>query len=158
MEKRMVIIGAGVAGLSTGIYAQMNGYKTTIYEMHDIPGGLCTAWKRKGYTFDISMHMLVGSNSGPFKRMWQELGVLKNRKFFYHDMSARIECNGKRLDICADPQRVEDQMMALSPADAGLIKEFIRLLSAKSIANLASLKPAEMFGLIDNIKMYSFFL
>ncbi len=153
-----MIIGAGIAGLSTGIYALMNGYKTTIYEMHDIPGGLCTAWKRKGYTFDISMHMLVGSNSGPFKRMWQELGVLKDRKFFYHDLSARIEGNGKRLDICADPQRVEDQMMALSPADASLIKEFIRLLSAKSIANLASLKPAEMFGLIDNIKMYSSFL
>ena len=56
MEKRTVIIGAGIAGLSAGCYALMNGYKTTIFEMHTIPGGLCTAWKRKGYTFDISMH------------------------------------------------------------------------------------------------------
>ena len=76
MEKRMVIVGAGIAGLSTGCYALMNGYKTTIFEMHTIPGGLCTAWKRKGYTFDISMHMLVGSKSGAFNQMWQELGVL----------------------------------------------------------------------------------
>jgi phytoene dehydrogenase-like protein len=157
MEKRIVIIGAGIAGLSTGIYALMNGYKATIFEMHDIPGGLCTAWKRKGYTFDISMHMLVGSSSGPFNRMWQELGILKDREFFYHDVNARIEGKEKCLEIRADPQRLEDQMLSLSPADAGLIKEFIRLLFAKDIANLASLKPAELFGPIDNIKMlYSF--
>ncbi len=158
MEKRMVIIGAGIAGLSTGCYAQMNGYKTTIFEMHTMPGGLCTAWTRKGYTFDISMHMLVGSKSGPFNRMWRELGVFTGREFFYHDETARIESNGKSLTICADPRRLEDQMMALSPADAGLIKEFIRLLSGKSIMNGASLKPREMFSPMDNIKTAVAFL
>lgn len=59
MQKTMIIIGAGISGLSTGCYAQMNGYKTTTLESHNIPGGLCTAWTRKGYTFDLSMHMLV---------------------------------------------------------------------------------------------------
>jgi phytoene dehydrogenase-like protein len=63
MDKQIIIVGAGIAGLSAGIYARMNGYKTTILEMHNIPGGLCTAWERKGYTFDISMHMLTGSVS-----------------------------------------------------------------------------------------------
>jgi phytoene dehydrogenase-like protein len=153
MEKRMVIVGAGIAGLSTGCYALMNGYKTTILEMHTTPGGLCAAWKRKGYTFDISMHMLVGSKSGPFKQMWQELGVLADREFFYHDETARIESGGKSLDIFGDPRRLEDQMLALSAADADLTKEFIRLLSGQSIMRGASLKPAEMFSFMDNIKM-----
>jgi phytoene dehydrogenase-like protein len=158
MEKRMAIVGAGIAGLSTGCYALMNGYKTTIIEMHSIPGGLCTAWKRKGYTFDISMHMLVGSESGPFHQMWKELGVLADRKFFYHDVTALIESHGKRLDIYADPQRLEEQMIALSPSDADLIKEFIRVLFGKGIMGLASLKPVEMFGFLDNIKMLAKFL
>ncbi|MBN1625794.1 MAG: NAD(P)/FAD-dependent oxidoreductase, partial [Deltaproteobacteria bacterium] len=158
MGKRMVIIGGGIAGLSTGIYALMNGYKPVIYEMHDIPGGLCTAWKRRGYTFDISMHMLVGSSSGPFNQMWQELGVLKDRKFFYHDVAARIEGIGKSLDICADSQRMEEQMLSLSPVDAGLIKEFIRLLFGRSMMGFAPLKPAELFGLMDNIRMFFSFL
>ncbi len=153
MEKRMVIVGAGIAGLSTGCYALRNGYKTTIFEMHTIPGGLCTAWKRKGYTFDISMHILVGSKSGTFHRMWQELGVLKDREFFYHDEMARIESGPKTLDICADPRCLEDQMLALSPADAPLTKEFIRLLSGKSFMGGAPLKPAEMFSLLDKLKM-----
>jgi len=153
MKKRMLIIGAGVAGLSTGCYALMNGYKTTLFEMHTIPGGLCAAWKRKGYTFDISMHNFIGSRSGIFNQMWQELGVLKGREFFYHDELALIESGGKSLNICTDPRRLEEQMLALSPADAHLTKQFIRLLSGKSIMSSASLKPAEMFGFMDNIKM-----
>jgi len=152
--KSMVIVGAGIAGLSTGCYALMNGYKTTIFEMHTVPGGLCAAWKRKGYTFDISMHNFIGSGPGVFHRMWEELGVIKDRRFFHHDGLVRIESGTKSLDICADPRRLEEQMVALSPVDAHLTKEFIRLVSGKSIMDgAASLKPAEMFGLTDYIRM-----
>jgi phytoene dehydrogenase-like protein len=158
MGNSMIIIGAGIAGLSTGCYAQMNGYKTTIFEMHTIPGGLCTAWKRKGYTFDISMHNFVGSRPGPFNRMWRELGVLEDRLFFYHQEMGRIESGGKRLDICADPRHLEEQMLALSPEDADLTKEFIRLFSGKGIMNAASLKPAELFGIMDRIRTGAAFL
>ena len=62
-EKSIIIIGAGIAGLSTGCYGQMNGYGTQIFELHDKPGGLCTSWKRKGYTFDGCIHWLVGTSS-----------------------------------------------------------------------------------------------
>jgi phytoene dehydrogenase-like protein len=153
VEKRMVIVGAGIAGLSTGCYAQMNGFKTTILEMHTIPGGLCTAWKRKGYTFDISMHILVGSKSGPFHQMWQELGVIKGQKFFYHDVHSRIESGGKNLTIGADPRRLEEQMLALSSEDVELTREFVRLVSGRGIMGAATLKPAEMRSLLDNLKM-----
>ena len=106
MEKSIVIVGAGIAGLSTGCYARMNGYKTAIFEMHGIPGGLCTAWKRKGYTFDISMHMLTGSKGGPAQQMWKELGVVKDQAFFYHDEVVRIESGRKSLSVCTDPRRL----------------------------------------------------
>ncbi len=153
MGKSVVIVGAGIAGLSTGCYARMNGYKTAIFEMHIMPGGLCTAWKRKGYKFDISMHMLVGSKSGPLFKMWQELGVVKDQKFFYHDEVARIESGAKSLNICTDPRRLEEQMLGLSPADVKLTKEFIRLFAGRDIMGAMSLKPAEMSGPFDKLRM-----
>ncbi|OYT33480.1 hypothetical protein B6U96_15390 [Archaeoglobales archaeon ex4484_92] len=61
MSKKVIIIGAGIAGLSTGCYLQMNGYETQIFEMSQSPDGLCTSWKRKGYVFDGCIHWLVGS-------------------------------------------------------------------------------------------------
>ena len=78
MEKSTIIIGAGIAGLSAGCYAQMNGYRTSVFEMHTIPGGLCTAWKRKGYTIDGCFHWLLGSKPGAnFNHVWQELGAMR---------------------------------------------------------------------------------
>jgi phytoene dehydrogenase-like protein len=154
MERSVVIVGAGIAGLSTGCYARMNGYKTTIFEMHSIPGGLCTAWKRKGYTFDISMHAVFGSKAGPFHQMWRELGVVnKDQRFHYHDEVMRIESGGKALSVCTDPRRLEEQMLALSPADARLTIELVRLLFGRDMMGALSLKPAEMAGPLDTLKM-----
>jgi 2-polyprenyl-6-methoxyphenol hydroxylase-like FAD-dependent oxidoreductase len=48
-EKSIVIVGAGMAGLSSGCYSRMNGYKATILEMNSIPGGLSAVWPREGY-------------------------------------------------------------------------------------------------------------
>jgi phytoene dehydrogenase-like protein len=39
-QKSIIIIGAGIAGLSAGCYGQMNGYRTQIFEMHNKPGGV----------------------------------------------------------------------------------------------------------------------
>ena len=52
-SKDIIIIGAGIAGLAAGCYAQMNGYRSQIFEMHFLPGGLCTAWERKDYVFAL---------------------------------------------------------------------------------------------------------
>lgn len=38
-DKSIIIIGAGIAGLSAGCYGQMNGYHTRIFEMSNSPGG-----------------------------------------------------------------------------------------------------------------------
>jgi len=56
MPEKVIIIGAGVSGPFAGCYLQMNGFDTEIFEMHDLPGEVCTAWKRGGYTFDGCIH------------------------------------------------------------------------------------------------------
>jgi len=66
MKKKIAIIGAGIAGLSAGAYAQMNGFDSTIYESHNLPGGLCTSWKRGDYTFDGCIVLQTISGIGGF--------------------------------------------------------------------------------------------
>jgi hypothetical protein len=55
-EKSLIIIGTGLVGLSTGCYAQVNGYQSHIFEHHTMPGGVAAAWKRKGYLIDGGIH------------------------------------------------------------------------------------------------------
>jgi len=77
--KHVVVIGAGIAGLSAASYLLRNGYAVTVVEQHDKPGGLCTSWKRKGYTIDYCVHWLVGTKPGTdFHQIWEELGALTN--------------------------------------------------------------------------------
>jgi len=54
-EGTVAIVGAGLGGLSAGCYGQMSGFRTHIFEMHTLPGGVCATWRRKGYTFDGSV-------------------------------------------------------------------------------------------------------
>lgn len=47
-KKSIIIIGAGMGGLVAGVYGQLNGFTTRIFEMHSKPGGQCAAWRRSG--------------------------------------------------------------------------------------------------------------
>lgn len=153
MAQSVIIVGAGIAGLSAGCYARMNGYRTTIFEMHNIPGGLCTAWTRKGYTWDISMHLLTGSRSGSLHEMWRELGAVQHRKFVYHDVLTRVEDGDTSVDFCADTQKLEEQMLAISAADTERIREFIRIFGGRSIIGLLPLDAPGTGGGLSALKM-----
>lgn len=125
MSKSITIIGAGIAGLSAGCYAQMNGYKTRIFELHELPGGLCTAWERNDYWFDGCIHYLFGSAPGaPFNNIWEELGAIQGRQFIHHSEFMRVVSeDGRELVAYCDPDRLEQHIKELSPADSGLAED-----------------------------------
>ena len=59
-----VIIGAGVSGLVCGCYLAKAGMKVLIAEQHFKPGGYCTSFKRKGFTFDAAAHSFGSYREG----------------------------------------------------------------------------------------------
>ena len=147
-KKKIIIIGAGIAGLSAGCYAQMNGYDTTILEMHDKPGGLCTAWKRKGYTIDFCIHHTAGSSSvSALYPIWQELGALQERDVVFHDEFVRVENEeGKSFCVYTDLDKLSKHMKELAPDDADVIDEYINAIRAFTRIELLAfplLKPWE---------------
>ncbi|MCX7920864.1 MAG: NAD(P)/FAD-dependent oxidoreductase [Clostridia bacterium] len=161
--KSVIIIGAGLAGLSAGIYGQMNAYNTTIFEMHNIPGGYCTSWKRKGYTFDGAMDWLNGVNlNEKDSTVWKELGYLDGRKVAYSDeMLCVRDREGNTWSFHSDPEKLENELMKLTSYEED--KEIIRKL-CKDISKLIKapvfdfIKPEAVFGPIDQFKMLFKFL
>jgi phytoene dehydrogenase-like protein len=126
-DHSIIIIGGGFAGLAAGIYAQMNGYNTRIFEMHDKPGGLCTSWKRKGYTIDGCIHWLVGSNpSSRIHDFWEEVGVARGLQVINMDEYMRFEgTDGRQLIFYTDLNRLEKHLLEFSPEDAEPVRDFI---------------------------------
>jgi phytoene dehydrogenase-like protein len=124
-EKSILIIGAGVAGLCAGIYGRMNGYRTLIYEKHKIPGGLVTAFRRKGYLVDICIHWLTGSGPGiHLHRYWNEVGLLQDRKFIpLESYGVYHSSDGQVVNFYCDPDRLEAHLLKLAPEDAVAIHQ-----------------------------------
>lgn len=50
--KKISIVGAGVGGLTSGIYLQNQGYQVTIYEKNSRPGGKMDIIEASGFKFD----------------------------------------------------------------------------------------------------------
>ncbi|MBM4035551.1 MAG: FAD-dependent oxidoreductase, partial [Planctomycetes bacterium] len=55
----IVILGAGLAGLSTAYHLRRGGRRdVALHEREERPGGLCRSETRDGFTFDHTGHFL----------------------------------------------------------------------------------------------------
>ncbi|UOF16762.1 NAD(P)/FAD-dependent oxidoreductase [Lysobacter capsici] len=123
---RVIVIGGGVSGMATGVYGQMNGMDTRIFETHVLPGGCCTAWSRKGYIFDYCIEWLIGTGAGnDANRIWRELGALDGKSVRDFDMFNKVvDEHGRSVTFYNDPDRLERHLLEISPADEALIRSF----------------------------------
>jgi len=52
-ETKVIIIGAGIAGIAVAIRLKSQGYNVSVYEANAYPGGKLTAFSKSGYRFDM---------------------------------------------------------------------------------------------------------
>jgi len=154
-EKSIAIIGGGIAGLCAGCYARMNGYETKIFEMHTLPGGVCTAWNRGGYTIDSCIHWLVGSAPGVgYHQLWREVGAVQGFEMLDLDNYMRIEGeDGKAVNFYSDVDRLEKHLLELAPEDEGPIRSLTKAIRKLSAFDFPVEKPAELYTAMDKIRM-----
>ena len=158
-RKRIIIIGAGLGGLSTGIYAQLNGFETIIFEKNSVPGGLAASWKRKDYLIDGGIHFLTGYKPGlSLYNVFKEVGL---HKADYVDIKtyARYidERSGTKIDISADLNKFQTDLLSKFPEDKKVIKHFIKstkALAKTDISEFGFKDPMELMTIWDWIKEF----
>lgn len=133
---KVVIIGAGIAGLSCGCYLQMCGIETVILEAAGLPGGLCTSWQRGSYLFDGCMRWLMGARPpSAFHQIWTELGAIQGREVFLPREMLRIEeLGGRTVTISTEPGKLAAELRQIAPEDGRLIDRLMR--DARRLARL----------------------
>lgn len=151
-KKHIVIVGAGIAGLSAASYLVRNGYKVTVVEQHSKPGGLCTSWKRKGYIVDYCVHWLMGTKEGTdFHRIWEELGALTNADgskvpiVNFDDFTTIWLSNGEKVCLYSDLEKLRYELLRIAPEDAKEIDRFCVSLKKLGNANMAAITEEQTF-------------
>ena len=122
----ILIIGGGVAGLSAGIYAQLSGHHATICERQMTTGGNLTGWQRGEYHIDNCIHWLTGTNTNTaLYKIWCNLGALGNVEIYQPDSLYTYEGDETQLSLYNNLDKIEEELLRISPEDKKEIKEFI---------------------------------
>ena len=91
---RVVVIGAGPAGLTAAYMLSKQGYQVTVLEADDIVGGISRTAEYKGYRFDIGGHRFF-TKIDPVQALWEELLAAD---FISVPRMSRIHYDGKYFD------------------------------------------------------------
>jgi phytoene dehydrogenase-like protein len=73
---KVIVIGAGIGGLTAGALLAKRGYEVTIYDRAIVPGGCASTFKRQGFTFDVGATQVAGLEPGGIHhRIFTELEI-----------------------------------------------------------------------------------
>jgi C-3',4' desaturase CrtD len=73
---KVVVIGAGIGGLTAGALLAKRGYEVTIFDQAIVPGGCASTFKRQGFTFDVGATQVAGLEPGGIHhRIFSELEI-----------------------------------------------------------------------------------
>jgi len=128
MSKRIIVVGAGIAGLTAAIYAQRSGFEVTLIEQHRIVGGMCTSWRRKGYLFEGGVHWLTCSNPKvEGHQIWKDTGALDaSVPISYRDPYHTVEWDGQLIHLYRDIEKTAEHIQGISPEDKPLIDSLVK--------------------------------
>ena len=121
-----VVIGSGFGGLAAAIRLGAKGYRVTVLERLDGPGGRASVFKQDGFTFDAGPTIVTA----PF--LFEELWELCGRRFsddvelralepFY---KVRFD-DGDEFALSSDPDAMRAEIARISPADAGNFERYM---------------------------------
>lgn len=126
-SKKLIIVGAGISGLSAGINALIRGFKVQIYEKNDFPGGCCTGWVKDGYYIDNCMHWLTGTNQHTKNfKLWKTLGAIDETSNLYQGQAFyKSAYQNNEISLLTNTKQLKEDMIRLSPVDLTEINRFV---------------------------------
>src|SRR5579883_1101196 len=75
-QPRVVVIGAGIGGLTAGALLAHRGYSVLVVDQAIVPGGCASTFKRQGFTFDVGATQVAGLEPGGIHhRIFSELDI-----------------------------------------------------------------------------------
>jgi len=137
-----VIIGAGVGGLSAGALLAARGYRVTIFDPLDAPGGRAYAYRQDGFTFDAGPTIITAP--WLFEQLWSDCGgslkedvsIRPNTPFY----KIRFD-DGTVFSYSGDPAAMEAEVAKISPKDVAGYRNFMA--ESKRIYDVAFLEFAD---------------
>jgi phytoene desaturase len=126
-----IVIGSGFGGLAAAVRLGARGYRVTVLEHLDAPGGRAYVFRQDGFTFDAGPTIITV----PF--LFQDLWQLCKRRFEDDVQLQALEPfyrirfdDGDILDCSGDAATMARQINRIAPGDLAGYEQFLRLSEA----------------------------
>ncbi|MCB0075276.1 MAG: NAD(P)/FAD-dependent oxidoreductase, partial [Caldilineaceae bacterium] len=122
----VVVIGAGLGGLSAAAYLAKAGRRVLVLEHHTVPGGYAHEFRRGRFRFEVALHAMDGVSPGGWAYdILTDLEVLPHVKFQRLDPFYTVKYPGHELTVSASPFRYEEELIRHFPHEAAGIRSLI---------------------------------
>lgn len=155
--KRIIIVGGGLTGLSAGIHGRLQGYDTCIFEKHSLPGGVCTSWDRKGFTFDGAFHWWLGSvPESPLYPRFEEVGIFPETRVLKRDTFVTLKLeDGDEFTVYTDNEKLKEEMYRIAEEDKPGIDRMFEQIAMMDWSMAVSEKPMDAFSPLDWLAFFT---
>ncbi|MBN2546460.1 MAG: FAD-dependent oxidoreductase [Spirochaetes bacterium] len=120
----VIVVGAGLGGLTAGATLSKNGKKVLVIEKHDKVGGYATSFTRDEFKFDVSLHNLGPINSSIVK-IFNDLGITDNINYIPFDNFQRIIFPHHNINIPKGIDKFIEMLSIEFPDEKRGIKELL---------------------------------
>lgn len=124
-NKTIIIIGAGIAGLSAAIRLKSQGHNVQVYEANSYPGGKLTAFSENGYRFDMGPSLFT------MPQFVEELFEVAGRDIssYFNYKKKSVVCNyfyedGTTFSAFADNKKFADEASKTFDVEADTLSEY----------------------------------
>jgi phytoene desaturase len=165
-NKKAVIIGAGIGGVTTAVYLARKGYEVDVYEKNSAAGGRCGQLIHNGHRFDLGATMLLMPDI--YNEVFGALGMnlekgtdispLQNLYTIHFD-------DGRDLEFTTDREKMKQQLERIEPGSFLRSEKYVsegykifRLgmdkLIGRNFYNLFQLVNFKNIGLLVRLKVF----
>ncbi|MEW6666116.1 MAG: FAD-dependent oxidoreductase [Thermodesulfobacteriota bacterium] len=127
----VIVVGAGLGGLSAATFLSQVGKRVLLLEKHNVPGGYASSFLRGRFEFDVALHELSGvggeKTRGPLWSFLNAWGVAPRVKFMPIPEFYRCVLPGLDVVLPFGRQDFESFLINEFPKEAAGIRGFARL-------------------------------
>jgi len=122
----VIVIGAGLGGLSAAGYLAKAGKTVLILEHHSVPGGYAHEFRRGKYRFEVSLHALDGAGPGGWSYpILRDLDILDQVRFNKLDPFYVVKYPEHEISAHADPIAYEAELLRHFPHEEQGLRNLI---------------------------------
>jgi phytoene desaturase len=149
-----LVIGAGLGGLASAMRLGARGYRVTVIDKLDVPGGRGSAIWKDGHRFDLGPTIVTVPQV--FKELWAACGRDFHAEVDLRPLDPFYEIrwpDGSRFTASGSTERMIEEVRRLSPGDVEGYKKFLRDSEARYWFGFEDLGRRSMHRLRDLIEV-----